>query len=221
MAAWARKIFSFEPHPELYDQLTTNVALWTESQPRSADSLVARQEAISAKVGIAVLSIPERHSSNHGLASLEANGDRGSHKKVEVSTTTLAQVFEQCGEPVGVLKIDIEGHELAALTGSRGSLQAGAVRDILFEDHHGMTSDVAQLLYRSGYSIFGLNKTPFGPVLLETDAAVKRFLAFSDIAQSINFLATRDPDRARRRMSGRGYKCLLSSRRQSSRIPIS
>jgi FkbM family methyltransferase len=220
VAAGAKKVISFEPHPEVFRRLAKNMASWQELRDPTCDRFRACQMAISDKKGTATLSIPRRFSRNNGLSSLETGRDRDDYEEVEVPTTTLTQVREQLGEPIGVLKMDVEGHELAVLLGSQDSLQNGSVRDIVFEDHQGMDSDVSRLLCKLGYSIFGLNKTPIGPVLLETAAAVARFLAFSDGSQSVNYLASRDPDRARKRMSGRGYRCMAKYPRSSSRDSV-
>ncbi len=60
--------------------------------------------------------------------------------EIEVATTTLDAVLGQYNEPVGVLKIDIEGHERSVFSASQKSLLAGKVRDIIFEDSCGIDS---------------------------------------------------------------------------------
>jgi FkbM family methyltransferase len=206
-ASKAKMVISFEPHPELFRQLQRNVSLWAEVRPGIANREFVRQEAISNKSGTAKLRFSKREfSKNQGVATLENGHGRDDCVEVEVSTVALDQVIEQCGEGVGVLKIDIEGHELTAFEAAMAPLQAGSVRDIIYEDHQGMSSDVSRLLSSCGYSLFGLNKTLLGPVLLDSKAAVDRFRPYSP--DPLNFLATRSPDRARRRMSHHGFQCL-------------
>lgn len=209
VAAGAKKILAFEPHPALFQQLGRNISLWAEAQPRIADRISTRQEAISNKEGTAVLRFPKLgFSGNNGLASLElGNSCEGDYAEFEVPTTTLTKIIAQCAEPIGVLKIDIEGHELTVFKAANASLQAGRVRDIIFEDFQGLHSEVSQLLSSFGYSLFGLNKTLLGPVLLNDQAAVTRFISRS-YEGSFSFLATRDAARARDRMSPRGFRCL-------------
>jgi FkbM family methyltransferase len=209
-AAGAKKILSFEPHPTLFRELEHNVSLWTKARPKLANRISVRQEAVSDGRGMAKLRIPKLgFSANQGLSSLEISQDGGDYDEVEVATITFAQVFEQCGEPIGVLKIDIEGHEMTALNGSLPSFQAGTVRDIIFEDHYGLNSDLCRLFSKSGYTIFGLGKTLLGPVLLCSQADVTRFKSRS-YESATNFLSTRNADRARQRMSARGFKCLAT-----------
>jgi FkbM family methyltransferase len=211
VAAGAKRIFSFEPHPELFQHLERNISLWSQVQPKIADRICARREAASDTEGTAKLRFPKNgFSRNNGLASLEIGEVYGDgYDEVEVSTTTLTRIIEQCGEPIGVLKIDIEGHELTAFKAGKTLLQEGRVRDIIYEDFQGLNSEVSQLLSSFGYSLFGLNKTLSGPVLLDDQADVTRFISRS-YEGSYSFLATRDAGRARRCMSRRGYKCLKS-----------
>jgi FkbM family methyltransferase len=52
----------------------------------------------------------------------------------EVEVTTLdAVIAEQALDRVDFVKLDIEGHELAALRGARASLEAGIIRALAFE----------------------------------------------------------------------------------------
>ena len=214
VAAGAKTMVAFEPHPDLFRQLQRNIALWTEADPEIGSCVTARQEAVSNKTGVAMLRIPKQgFLKNHGRSSLETGQHDDDYLEVEVPTTTLTQVLEQVNEPVGVLKIDIEDHELTAFTASREALVAGRIRDIIYEDHVGMNSSVSQLLADSGYSIFGLNRTPLGPVLLDE----KTYSTWFFVPLIDNFLATRDPDRALRRIAGRGFRCLQNQDIRSAR----
>jgi FkbM family methyltransferase len=208
LASAAKMVIAFEPHPDVFRQLEKNVALWTQARPEIAGRIFARQAAVSDKNGVAALRIPYSFSGNHGLSTLEAGPKGGTYREIEVPTVTLAQVVEECGGSVGLLKMDIEGHEFTALNASRITLEAGKIRDIIFEDHEGMDSEVSRLLERSGYTIFGLNRTPFGPALLDKRASV----AWYFVSEAYNILATRDPERAVSRMRDRGFRCLRNRR---------
>ena len=208
LAAGAGRVIAFEPNPEVFAQLSENISLWAAARPQIAGRISAFQKAVSDKIATALLRIPRRgYQSNHGLASLEAIGEVEGFTTAEVPTTTLAQIVEGCGAPIGVLKIDIEGHELTAFAGSREMLRAGHVRDILFENHEGPHAQLHLLLAELGYSILGLNQTLFSPKLLDSKASQ----GFLYPRETTNFLATRDPARAHRRISGGGFRCLQSS----------
>ncbi len=216
ISAGVKRVISFEPHPALFERLSRNLGMWIDAQPEIAGRIQLRQIAISESEGKACLHIPEHDfSTNHGTSSLELREEE-SHIDIETIATTLDRVIEECGEPIGVLKIDIEGHEFKAFTGGYKSFKAGKVRDIIFEDHEGVTSEVSRLLAALGYSIFGLNKTPLGPVLLASAASVERFQGISD--EPLNFLATLNPARASLRMSRTGYECLRQRRSPTVRF---
>ena len=68
-------------------------------------------------------------------------------------------------ERVGVMKIDVEGHEHQVLEGSAHALHAHRIRHIVFEDHHGTGSRPMALLREAGYEIFSIGWSMRGPVL--------------------------------------------------------
>jgi FkbM family methyltransferase len=211
VSANAREIYSFEPHPTLFDRLSRNIAMWEEACPAIAGRVQCKQAAVSEKPGHTTLYIPSGFKTNTGISSLEADAGRVPGLTLDVRTTTLDEIIGE--RSIGVLKIDIEGHEFKAFAASRKIRDASRVRDIIFEDFDGMTSQVARLLSEAGYTLFGLNKTVFGPALLDTENSVRRFRSFSN--ESRNFLATLDPDRARSRMMKRGYRCLGRQRKSA------
>jgi FkbM family methyltransferase len=205
VAAGATKIIPFEPHPQVFCRLERNISLWTQARPRIAERVIPRNEAISGQNGTSILHVPiRRYATNHGLATLEAGPNDGYRAVAEVRTTTLTRVLADLDEPVGVMKIDIEGHELTALSACKELLQAGFVRDIIFENNLGMGSAISQFFAGLGFSIFRLSCTLFRPALLESK--VCNDSRFSTGAT--NSLATLDPARAKRRMSVRGFRCL-------------
>ena len=215
ISAGAKKVFSFEPHPDIFARLSRNMDMWIKARPELSGKLVPQRTAVSSKPGVVILNIPERSfKTNYGLATLEIEEGQAKNRytQIEVPATTLDSIIDEVKEPIGVLKIDIEGHELQAFTGGKKSLTSSTVRDIFYEDHHGMASNASQLLSSFGYTIFGLNKTPLGPILLKNQADVERF-ARRSFEGSTNFLATLDSDRAKRRMSGWGYRSLRGSYR--------
>ncbi len=105
---------------------------------------------------------------------------------------------------IGVMKIDIEGHELAALRGAERLLSVGCVRDIIFEEHTPLPTPVSRLLEAHGYQIFLLRKDTLGPKLIPTPCELPEALP--------NYLATLDSDRAQQRFKKRGF---LSLRRHA------
>ncbi len=201
VAAGSKRTISFEPHPVLFARLSRNVRLWRKARPDIAERVEVLEEAVSSTSGTALLRIPlGTFQLNNGLATLEPMQAANMVESIRVATVTLDEIVAQFG-PIGVLKLDIEGHELKAFSASRGSLAAGRIRDIVYEDFGGLASETSKLLCSFGYTIFGVNKGVSGPVLLEDAEAARRF-------GSPNLIASIEPARVRERMARRGYKCL-------------
>jgi FkbM family methyltransferase len=204
-ASRAASVIAFEPHPVLFERLARNFAEWTTQRADMQGRLRALQVAISDAAGEATLHIPDAFSGNQGIASLVDCAPTAGMTTVAVRCVTIDQVIAEEGRPVGLMKIDVEGHEMAALRGAAAALQQRRIRDIIFEDHRGIDSDVCRVLTSHGYSIYFLGKLPWGPILC-TPANSSRAAAIS--FDSPNFLATLDHVRAEARMGGWGYRCV-------------
>ncbi len=202
LSAGARKVISFEPHPDLFARLWRNIGRWSQ-EPRFEGRVDARCEAISSEKGRSILFVPKiGFAENQGIATLETRVDREAYDELQVNTTTLDATVHETGGSVGVLKIDIEDHELQAFKGGSDSLRNRRIRDIIYEGFGGVDSDASMLLASYGYSIFGLQNNAFGPVLLEGLKSGRRQI------RDHNLLATLDPARVRSRMSPKGFRCL-------------
>ena len=199
-AAGAKRVISFEPNPAIFPRLFRNVERWRH-YPGLYGRIEAMQKAIHSESGVSTLFIP-RYSTNGGLSTLEMREGNDGYDKVQVPTTTLDAVIQELSGPVGILKIDIEGHELQALHGARESLSRRAIRDILYEEFDGASSQTTKFLASYGYSIFGLQRSITGPVLLPDLQPGSR------LQGDHNLVATLDTVRLKRRMSARGFMCL-------------
>lgn len=102
---------AFEPVDWIADQCRDNL-----TKHGLTSSVV--EVALSDTAGTATLYFPP---DDHGLietsASLNANFNPVNMHMVEVPTAALDDVVEQSGDTVGLLKIDVEGHEHAVLAG--------------------------------------------------------------------------------------------------------
>jgi FkbM family methyltransferase len=178
-----------EAHPDIGRQLVINAWRW--------DAVTVVRAAVSDRVGTGRLRLPDGFDANHGLASLEA--DVSGTSAIDVPTVTIDDLIGD--RAVGVMKIDIEGHELTALRGAERAIGEGRIRDIFFEEHDHLPSAVSSLLDDAGYSVFSLAEHGRGVALGPIDAPPPRWYAPT-------YLATLEPDRARRLVRPDGWHSL-------------
>lgn len=106
-----------------------------EQRSGAIPNLKLSKVAVSSSEGTATLHLPTVGS---GLASLHERHDvsvvQQTYTELEVPTIALDDYIEKNKiERVDLLKIDIEGHELHALSGAKKSLANGTIRAVAFE----------------------------------------------------------------------------------------
>ena len=191
------QVFSFEPHPVIARNLAHNVQMW---RAKDIAPCVVFEKALSSEQGRATLSIPDGFAKNEGVAFLsDGHSDQG--KTIMVEKTTLTEVFD--GRDIGVMKVDVEGHELALFQGAQRHLSEKRIRDIVFEDHSAYPTEPMRYLESFGYTLFRLKRSFSGPVLSDAkqDHELPRW-------EPPNILATCAPDRAMKLMKVRGWQVL-------------
>ncbi len=110
-----RMLFAFEPQPVIFQQLCANLAL------NGLTNVRALPYACGSENGPLMFEVPDYHSiGNFGGASMHSSLPASSRREVVQCVRLDAIVAE--GE-VGVIKIDVEGHELEVLKGSEGILE--------------------------------------------------------------------------------------------------
>lgn len=196
------RVVAFEPHPPIGDVLQRNIDRWSKY---SLAPIKLIRKGLSAEPGTATLFEPGEFGSNMGAASLEDPGDATG--EIEIELTTLDQGF--AGQEIGVMKLDVEGHELSVLQGATKLLQRQAIREIIFEDFQSQPSPVTLLLESFGYEVRLLTAGWRRPRLYPATVEAEERRGF----YSFNFLATCDPERFRR-VQQAGWNCL----RQTVRI---
>lgn len=101
----AREIHAFEPDPRNRAQMQANLFL-----NGMLDAVKVHPEAVSSSSGVVTLSL--HPSTSTGTSRIVSEGAEG----ISVPTTALDGQFQWSGKRLAI-KIDIEGHELAALKG--------------------------------------------------------------------------------------------------------
>jgi FkbM family methyltransferase len=193
------KVIAFEPHPVLFGELQYNTTNW-KRDPRAAP-IEIRNLALSDYTGAAQLAVPDNFNANNGIAYISSDAEsnpRTNH--FEVSATTLRAAIGE-GTHIGLLKIDVEGHELQVLKGAQNLLESGNIRDILFEELRTLPTPVTDFLERSGYAIYRVDGGFMGPLVGPTKTPYKPAIT----KDAPNYLATRDSIRLLKRMSKRGW----------------
>jgi FkbM family methyltransferase len=193
------RVVAVEPNPEVYPLLAHNVARWRAAP--DAPVIETHELALSDHDGTAMLKVPALFARNQGRASIDRRegGDGADpwHATVGVALRRLDDLLGDCD--VGLLKIDVEGHETKVLYGSERLLAAHRVRDIVFE-HRGYPTLATSFLENVGYTLFSLNSSLFRLVVGPPSECVPW-----QGWEGPSYLATVAPDRALRRLQRRGW----------------
>jgi FkbM family methyltransferase len=193
------RVLSFEPHPDVFRDLSEQLAAW--KQARGWTNISARPVALGNQNGQAFLNIPDRFEENRGLAQVGETAD--GLRAVPIEIRRLADVLDR-EDGVGVMKIDVEGHELQVLEGADSLLRERRLRDVVFETREGADSPAARRLRERGYTIYALRARLGGPRL----EAPGQNLTPLRIWEVPSCLATLEPDRVREKFAARGWQAL-------------
>ncbi|MBD1804149.1 FkbM family methyltransferase [Microcoleus sp. FACHB-SPT15] len=198
-------VWCFEPNPEVYQELSENIKNWQTTL--GWNHIYAHKIALSNHSGEAVLSVPMRNREEASLISPQdvapAQASDDIFKTYTVSLEKLDNVLKTRNH-IGLIKIDVEGHELEVLQGAINLITAQQIRDIIFEDHNGYPSSVSQFLEDHGYTIFRIWKGFWKPLL---ESPTKKLI---HPWEPPSYLATKDSSRARERLKKRGWNSLQS-----------
>jgi FkbM family methyltransferase len=110
-------VYAFEPIPKIYKKLKKNIEL------NEIQNIVVYPEAVGAEDGKATFyyqeSIDDDKNINIGLSSFSKRNNFKT-KKFEVKVNQLDTLF--VGQNIGLIKIDVEGHEFLVFQGARNLL---------------------------------------------------------------------------------------------------
>jgi FkbM family methyltransferase len=209
MAARGAEVWAFEPFPETYRRLSDNLDL-LDNQP-GFGKCTSFETAASDADGGGTMECPEGFSQNNGIARISSLARMASSPKseTEVAVRTMRLDSAIQDRTVGLMKIDVEGHELAVLRGAARALTDGRIHHVVFEEHDGPDSPSCRFLLGCGFSILKIGWEITGPILAPLTASVHR------VNEAPNYLATRALPAVTERCSPPGWKCL---RRASTSI---
>lgn len=202
-------VHSFEPHPQVYQELDYNVHNWSEVHCVCQSQ--AHNFGLSDTNGEGILEMPESFDGNRGTAYVVSMTDdgmsaqRGVRKAIGLQRLDDFWAANGDGRKIDLMKIDVEGHELSVLKGAAGLIEADLIRDILFEENRLYPTDVTDYLSAKGYSVFLLDKGFLGPLVSNPVKDRQPRIPWEPPA----FLATKDPQRALRLLKKRGWDILV------------
>lgn len=142
-------VLAVEPDPKLANLLRYN------ARRSSAAPVSVLQAAISDRAGITELVIAARgRASNHLDTARGRSQTGGERERIPTATLTLDQLLKHAAAP-DVLKIDVEGEELAVLEGGRRALED--CRVCYCEVGDSVRESVTRLLRDANFSLFDLD----------------------------------------------------------------
>jgi FkbM family methyltransferase len=191
-------VFAFEPHPRLFERLAKNVERLASGNGCAEFRLF--QKAVSDREGPVSLVCPQDFAANDGVATLETSA-LSQEQVISVEAVTLDRIFDDRDE-FSVAKIDVEGHELHVLRGGAKFLSS-RVRHVVFEDHEGPGSPVAELLQEFGFTLlqFGWSLSRLKFATAAEGRLTKRY-------EAPNFIATKDAGEVLERCRPAGWQVL-------------
>ena len=198
-AGGAGRVVAVEPHPAVFDLLRTNVESW-RGDPRLAP-IELHQLALSDHAGRGKIVAGPLFNYNMGLAALsgEEVAVTAEQQAHDVELRRLDELTAQTA--IGVLKIDVEGHEAEVLKGAAALLEGRLVRDVVFEDHDPYPSAATAILEAAGYHLVSLSND-LGGLLLESPAERGEAPAWP----GPSYLASREPSRSFPLLAARGWR---------------
>jgi len=108
------KVYAFEPEPRNYSILLKNIAL------NGYENVAPMPKAVSNTAGIVRLYLSSKDIGAHTIRQYHDKkqfDEKESGEFVEVESVTLDEFFDDKKRPIDVIKMDIEGAEMAALLG--------------------------------------------------------------------------------------------------------
>lgn len=193
-------VIAFEPHPAVFAELFENAKMWKEKNRLDGQPLFLYQAALGDRDGEALLHCNDWFAANRGTASLiPRSSDRD--ESIRVKEYTLDNVDLPLPK-VHVVKVDVEGSELAVFRGMTKLLESKSVRDVVFEEIRPYPAESHVFLESRGYSILGLQES-FGGLRLRAGLGVKNCESTPELP---SYLATIDPARALKRLDRRFWR---------------
>ena len=104
-------------------------------------------------------------SSNPDDFSVSSNSLKQDTNKISIQCQRLDD-YLSVDDSIDLMKVDVEGHELAVFEGASRCLELHQIRHILFEDHEHYPNSVSNFLEDKGYTILAIDRQLFSPKIV-------------------------------------------------------
>lgn len=148
------KVFAFEPHPYNYNLFLKSI------EANEYNNIIAIQKAVSDKIEKTTFFIDPNSPYGHTIYD-----PKDGWKSVEVETITLDEFFKDKDNKVNIIKMDIEGAEMAALQGMKKILKKNRKLRIFTEFYPKRLEsagcypeDFLNELKKYGFKLFNINE---------------------------------------------------------------
>lgn len=190
------QVYSYEPHPLVFKQLTENINLWPLKNKTKAVN-----KALSECIGNCDFFVPAGFDDNQGLGFIASQANahlmENAQKLAKVEMTTLDG--EYAGKDIHLMKIDTEGSELLVLKGAQQLINQKKIKNIVFEDHELYPTPLTKFLESNGFTLFALQRGLFGPKIAAANQNRK------ETWEPNSFLATLQPEIINQIMTKKGW----------------
>jgi FkbM family methyltransferase len=151
-------------HPELVEQL----------RRRFGQSVDIRSEAASDRDMTTTLRIPRSEAGTGlGRATIEPNNLLGDFSEADIVTVHTVRLDDAIDRPVGFIKIDVEGHEMAVLRGATRILTDDKPNILIeLEERHAPGSVAAAFKFLGGFGYRGAYLQDGTLVPVKSDASL-------------------------------------------------
>jgi FkbM family methyltransferase len=194
-------VYAFEPHPEIFAELSANMQLLNNKKQFAPVSLY--NLGLSDREGPAEMEIDPNWANNRGLGKIATPNAKLGIRTLKIQLDRLDKILGPDSK-VDLCKMDVEGHELKVAHGAAHLLSEGRIRDIIFEDQNPYPSELQKLFLDGHYTIFSMHHRLLAPLLLPIAKSAP--LKGRDRP---DFLATLNPKRAVQRFMRRGWRVLM------------
>lgn len=152
LAEFYQEVFAFEPHPMVFKILSFNV----ENNDTSGNITALNVGLSSNEQQLVLQDHKERNAGGSTFESLAGYATINSGHRFVCSVSRLDQVPEISGKEIGLIKIDVEGHELSMLRGAENLIKSQRPVIIMedWQSRNGERSDAVKLLEMWGYENF-------------------------------------------------------------------